>query len=287
MRLISYRHQDHAAVGAVDGDDRIAPILIESGGISPMRRLLEQGTDFFRAAADNALSTSARLALTEVEILPLVPDPHAIWCAAGTYRAHLQEGGHKETSEPPWFLRVSGSLCGAGAPIVRPFVSDRLDYEGELALVIGRRARHVHENEAMSYVAGFTCFNDGSVRDWQVHSTQIGPGKNFASTGAVGPWLVTPDSFGDPYAKKLQTRLNGEVVQSALISELMFTIEHMIAYLSTICALVPGDIISTGTCAGVGNRRTPQLFMTPGDSVEVTIDGIGVLANPIIQEEQP
>ena len=286
MRLISYRHQGVAAAGAVDSDERIAPILSESDGISPMRRLLEQGTESVRAAADTALSAPYRHALDDVEILPLVPDPRAIWCAAGTYRAHLQEGGHKETTEPPWFLRVSESLCGAGAAIVRPFVSERLDYEGELALVIGRRARHISESQAMGYVAGFTCFNDASVRDWQVHSTQIGPGKNFASTGAVGPWLVTPDSFGNPYEKQLQTRLNGEVVQSASIGELMFTIEHMIAYLSTICALLPGDIIGTGTCAGVGNRRTPQLFMKPGDTVEVSIDRIGVLANPIVQEEK-
>jgi len=188
---------------------------------------------------------------------------------------------------PPWFLRVGGSLCAAEAPIVRPFVSERLDYEGELAVVIGKAGRHIAEESAIDHVAGFTCFNDASVRDWQRHTSQIGPGKNFASTGAVGPWMVTPSAFGDPYSKTLETRLNGEVVQSTSIGELLFSIERMIAYLSTICALRPGDLIATGTCSGVGNRRNPQLFMKPGDRVEVSIQGIGTLSNPIIQEERP
>jgi 2-keto-4-pentenoate hydratase/2-oxohepta-3-ene-1,7-dioic acid hydratase in catechol pathway len=169
---------------------------------------------------------------------------------------------------------------------VRPFVSERLDYEGELAVVIGRRGRHIAEADAMSYVAGFTCFNDASVRDWQFHTTQITSGKNFSETGALGPWLVTPDEFGNPYEQRLQTKLNGVIVQSAQVGELMFTIERMIAYLSTICALNPGDVVATGTCAGVGNRRQPQLFMKPGDLVEVSISGIGSLVNPIVQEIQ-
>lgn len=282
MKFISYGKNPSASLGVLDDSGMVAPVAAPDGQGSAIVRLLTAGT--LENAGNAALAGSQRIALGSISQLPVIPDPQAIWCAAGTYRAHLAEGGHKETNEPPWFLRVRESMCAAGDPIIRPHVSDRLDFEGELAVVIGRDARHVTEDQAMDHVAGFTCFNDGSVRDWQVHSTQITPGKNFASTGALGPWLVTRDAFGDPYSKRLETRLNGEVVQSASIGELMFTIERMIAYLSTVCTLRPGDVIATGTCAGVGNRRTPQLFMKPGDRVEVTIDGIGTLFNPIEQE---
>ena len=283
MRLLSYCSNAGAAVGVLDPAG-IVPVEPPPGDGSPIRRLLEQ--EDWRERATAALNGGERIALDTVTLLPLVPDPRAIWCAAGTYRAHLAEGGHPESSEPPWFLRVAESLCAAGAPIIRPRVSDRLDFEGELALVIGRAGRHIAEVDAMAHVAGFTCFNDASVRDWQRHSSQIGPGKNFTSTGALGPWLVTPDTFGDPYAKRIETRLNGAVVQSIAISDLMWRIERMIAYLSTICRLLPGDVIATGTGAGVGNRRTPQLFMKPGDRIEVSIDGIGTLANAIEQETE-
>lgn len=279
MRIMSFEAAGTRHAGVVEGDGVTVLASAPAGARSPIHSLLGRSP---RELAE--IPWGQRFALDEVTMLPLVPDPHAIWCAAGTYRAHLKEGGHKETSEPPWFLRVASSLCAPGAPILRPRVSDRLDFEGELAVVIGTLTRHATEADAMRSVAGFSCFNDGSVRDWQVHSTQITAGKNFANTGAFGPWLVTPDEFGDPYEKRLQTRLNGEVVQSALIGELMFPIARMISYLSTIGPLLPGDVIATGTCAGVGNRRTPQLFMKPGDVVEVEIDGIGILRNPIEQE---
>lgn len=285
MKYISYRSNGMAAVGVMDGEASFAPVaLATSAETSALRRLLQDGGDALACAASEALGRAERRALSEVELLPVMPDPHAIWCAAGTFRAHIQEGGHKETTVPPWFLRVRASLCAPGAPIIRPRVSERLDFEGELAVVIGRGGRHIAEADAMAHFAGFTCFNDASVRDWQTHSTQVTAGKNFASTGAMGPWLVTPDEFGDPYSRRLETRLNDEVVQSAPFSELLFSIENMIAYISTISPLLPGDVIATGTCAGVGNRRTPQLFMKPGDTVQVTIEGIGTLSNPIEQE---
>lgn len=279
MKLMSFEAHGKSYAGIVT-EGRVSALASAAlEGRSPIHSLIGHSPEQLAV-----LPQSQSFALSEVTALPLVPDPHAIWCAAGTYRAHLKEGGHKETSEPPWFLRVPSSLCAGGAPMIKPRVSDRLDFEGELAVVIGTLARHVAETDAMSHVAGFSCFNDGSIRDWQAHSTQITAGKNFEKTGAFGPWLVTPDEFGDPYEKRLQTRLNGEVVQSALIGELMFSIAHMIAYLSTIGPLFPGDVIATGTCAGVGNRRTPQLFMKPGDVVEVEIEGIGTLRNPIEME---
>lgn len=280
MRLATFEADGECHAGFVEGEG--VTVLATAGpeARSPIHQLI--------GLSPEQLAVRPRgrgFALAEVRLLPPVPDPHAIWCAAGTYRAHLKEGGHKETTEPPWFLRTPSSLCAPNAPMLKPRVSDRLDFEGELALVIGTRARHVSEADAMRHVAAWSCFNDGSIRDWQVHSTQITAGKNFAQTGSFGPWLVTADEFGDPYAKRLQTRLNGEVVQSALVGELMFTIAHMIAYLSTIGPLLPGDVIATGTCAGVGNRRTPQLFMKHGDVVEVEIEGVGVLRNMV--EEEP
>ncbi len=285
MRLISYRHLNRSCAGRLDSDGRITPLRSAlDTERSAMRQWLESGTDAEALQAEAA----DRPQLDEVVLEPLVPDPHAVWCAAGTYRAHvLETGAETMPDHPPWFLRIAESLCAAEAPLIRPLVSQKFDYEGELAMVIGRAGRHVREADAMDHVAGFTCFNDGSVRDWQRHSSQIGPGKNFARTGALGPWMVTREAFGDPYDKRLETRLNGQLVQSAPISDLMFSLERMIAYLSTIGPLKPGDIIATGTCAGVGNRRDPQLFMQPGDTVEVTIDGIGTLRNPIVEEHAP
>jgi 2-keto-4-pentenoate hydratase/2-oxohepta-3-ene-1,7-dioic acid hydratase in catechol pathway len=215
-----------------------------------------------------------------------VTEPHAIWCAALTYLSHVREGGDRPVPDYPlFFLRVAGSQMGHGSPLVIPRVSEELDYEGELAVVIGTAGRHISRDDALQHVAGYTCYNDGSVRDWQRHTPQITPGKNFANTGGFGPWLVTPDEFGDPYGHHLQTRVNGEVVQSASISELLFKIEYMVEYLSTMCRLEVGDVIVTGTCGGVGLRRTPPYFLKPGDVVEVEIDGIGTLTNPVVKEE--
>jgi 2-keto-4-pentenoate hydratase/2-oxohepta-3-ene-1,7-dioic acid hydratase in catechol pathway len=227
----------------------------------------------------------AGVALSGVRLLPVITRPHAVWCAALTYLSHVREGGDRPVPQYPlFFLRVADSQTGHDTPMVAPVASQQLDYEGELAVVIGRRGRHIREADALAHVAGYSCYNDGSVRDWQRHTPQITVGKNFASTGGFGPWLVTPDEFGDPYAHGLQTRLNGKVVQSAKISELLFKIEYMIAYLSTACPLEVGDVIVTGTCGGVGVRRNPPVFLRPGDVVEVEIDGIGTLRNPVEAE---
>jgi 2-keto-4-pentenoate hydratase/2-oxohepta-3-ene-1,7-dioic acid hydratase in catechol pathway len=180
---------------------------------------------------------------------------------------------------------VANSQVGHGADMVSPRVSDQLDYEGELALVIGRRGRHIPQERAHEHIAGYACYNDGSVRDWQRHTSQITPGKNFTATGAFGPWLVTGDEFGDPSQHQLKTRLNGDIVQSAKISELLFPVEYMVHYLSTICPLEVGDVIVTGTCGGVGARRKPPVYLRAGDVVEVDIDGIGVLSNRVAAEE--
>lgn len=285
MKLASYRRRGQAGVALVADGVLVDVATLVPGAPSTMREVLDWlpvGRQLLTATSHSAEQT---FALDEVELLPVVADPQAIWCAALTYLSHVREGGGRPVPDYPlFFLRVAGSQVGHQCPLVIPRVSTELDYEGELAVVIGAAGRHIPQDRALEHVAGFTCYNDGSVRDWQRHTSQITPGKNFASTGGFGPWLVTPDEFGNPYEHRMETRVNGEVVQSAAISELLFSIEYMIEYLSTISPLQVGDVIVTGTCGGVGVRRTPPYFLKPGDQVEVEIDGIGTLVNPVVRE---
>jgi 2-keto-4-pentenoate hydratase/2-oxohepta-3-ene-1,7-dioic acid hydratase in catechol pathway len=214
------------------------------------------------------------------------PEPHArIFCAAVNYAAHREEMGRGETNaQPMLFMRTPQSLVKAGEPIVKPRNSDCLDYEGELALVIGRAGRHVPREAALSLVAGWTPFLDGSVRDWQRHTAQFTPGKNFDGSGSIGPDLVPADAFGDYRAHELTTRVNGEVLQHTPISLMLFDAETLISYISGFTELRPGDIIATGTCGGVGEKRVPPRYLFPGDIVEVEVSGIAVLCNPVCAE---
>jgi 2-keto-4-pentenoate hydratase/2-oxohepta-3-ene-1,7-dioic acid hydratase in catechol pathway len=225
-------------------------------------------------------------AFTAVELLPVIPRPEKIVCAVRNYMDHHHEavgaGLKVELSpEPPIFLRVWRSQCAHNAAIIRPKVSESLDWEGELAVVIGQGGRNIPESEAFAHVAGYSCYNDGSVRDWQFHAKQIAAGKNFESTGGFGPWLVTADEIEPGRQLKLEVRLNGEVVQSGDTGQMIFSIPKLISYASTIFTLAPGDVIATGTPAGVGFSRKPPRFMKDGDVCEVEIEGIGTLRNPI------
>lgn len=214
------------------------------------------------------------------------PEPHArIFCAAVNYAAHRDEMGRGEANaQPMLFLRTPASLVRAGEPIVKPTVSDSLDYEGELALVIGRPGRHIARTDALSHVAGWTAFMDGSVRDWQRHTAQFTPGKNFDRSGSIGPDLVPPERFGDYRAHRLETRVNGETVQATDIALMLFDCETLISYISAFTELQPGDVIATGTCAGVGEKRVPPRYLVPGDIVEVAISGLPLLSNPVVAE---
>lgn len=214
------------------------------------------------------------------------PQRHArIFCAAVNYAAHRDEMGRGESGPHPMlFLRTPQSLVRAGEPILRPSNSDCLDYEGELALVIGTAGRHIPREAALSHVAGWTPFLDGSVRDWQRHTAQFTPGKNFDRSGSIGPELVPAEAFGDYRAHELTTRVNGEVVQHTPISLMLFDAEALIAYVSAFTELMPGDIIATGTCGGVGEKRVPPRWLAPGDVVEVEISGMPVLRNPVEAE---
>jgi 2-keto-4-pentenoate hydratase/2-oxohepta-3-ene-1,7-dioic acid hydratase in catechol pathway len=274
------------SIGVRDDDGSVID-LCSAGPEVPtdLRRLLELGPAALADFAARAKDIGTRRDPAQIRFRPVIPRPNAVWCAALNYPTHITEGNWEPPSRPPWFLRVAGSLCGHLEPIVQPTVSDRLDYEGELAVVIGRRARHVPLSDAFAVIAGFSCFNDGSVRDWQRHTAQITSGKNFADTGGFGPWLTTPDEVPDLDESVLTTRLNGIVMQQSKIGEMIFGIPELINYVSTISELLPGDVIVTGTPGGVGARQTPPVFMHPGDVVEVEIDQVGLLSNPIVREE--
>lgn len=283
MKLLSYIHQGQESWGAVVGD-----------GVVNLSRALPQYptlTDYIASsaylqAAEHVQGKEAEASLSDITFLPVIPRSEKIICAVRNYMDHHQEvlaaGMHRELSEfPPIFLRVWRSQCGHDQPIVKPSVSDSLDWEGELAVIIGKEGRNIPREKAYEYVAGYSCYNDGSVREWQFHAKQIASGKNFEATGAFGPWMVTADEIAPGRELKLETRLNGEVMQSSHTGHMIFDIPTLINYASTIFTLVPGDVIVTGTPAGVGWSRKPPRFMQPGDTVEVEIEGIGVLRNPI------
>lgn len=209
-----------------------------------------------------------------------------IICIGLNYMTHITETGRDKPAKPSIFTRYPSSVVGHDVPMIRPQASDWFDFEGELAVIIGKAGRNISEADAMAYVGGYSCFNDGSIRDYQRHTSQFWAGKNFIDSGSMGPWLVTADEMTDPAAQTMETRLNGEVVQSTPISDLAFNIPELIAYLSIVTELLPGDVIATGTPSGVGLFREPKLFMKDGDRVEVEISGIGTLSNPIRDEGQ-
>ncbi|HZC17031.1 MAG TPA: fumarylacetoacetate hydrolase family protein [Caulobacteraceae bacterium] len=220
-----------------------------------------------------------------VTFLPVIPDPDKIICIGINYEEHRAETGRSAVAHPTVFTRFADTQVGHGQPIIKPKVSETVDYEGELAVVIGREARGVAEADALSHVAGFACYNDVSIRDFQRHTTQFTPGKNFPGTGPFGPYLVTPDEVGALGPQRIQTRLNGQVVQDSTLEHMIFDVPKLIAYLSLWTLLRPGDVIVTGTPGGVGAARTPPLWMKPGDEVEVEIDRVGLLKNRVAAEE--
>jgi 2-keto-4-pentenoate hydratase/2-oxohepta-3-ene-1,7-dioic acid hydratase in catechol pathway len=228
--------------------------------------------------------TDAPLPLDSIGFLPPIPRPERIFCIGMNYAEHIREMGREPPEYPAMFIRFPDSLVGHGEALVRPRVSREYDFEGELAVIIGRAARHVAREQALDHVAGYTILMDGSVRDYQRHTTQYTAGKNFTASGAMGPWLVTADEIPDPRRLSLETWVSGEKMQAGELSDLCIDVPAVISYLSQICELKPGDVISTGTPSGVGYARDPQRWLVPGDTVEVRISGIGSLVNPVVEE---
>ncbi len=281
MRLTSFAANGKQSYGVVTDDG-----IIDAGS------MVENAPTLRAAIAASALDRIAEAAdgrspdhgLDEIEFLPVIPDPDKIICIGLNYRTHVLEGGRDIPKFPMIFTRYPNSQVGHRQPMVKPRVSDKFDYEGELAVIIGRTCRHVAEKDALSVIAGYSCYNDGSVRDYQRHTSQFYPGKNFYHSGAFGPWMVTADEIPDPTRMTLLTRLNGEEMQRATTDDLLFNINQLIAYLTTVTELYPGDVISTGTTGGVGIYREPPALMKEGDTIEVELDGIGILSNPIVNE---
>lgn len=278
MRFATTRQQGRAQLGIVDGSDWIA-----LG--TDLRAALDAGTDL-AAAGRAAIASGPRLPLAEQVFAPLVPEPGKIICLGLNYFDHAKEGGRDKPEYPWFFYRGKSSLVGHGQPGLCPRVSSKFDYEAELAVVIGRTVpRHVGQADALQYVFGYTCFNDMSVRDFQKRTPQWTIGKNFDGTGGFGPVLVTADELA-PGATglRIQSRLNGQVMQDANTSDMIFPVAETIALLAECMTLEPGDAIIMGTPAGVGQARTPPVWMKPGDVVEIEIERIGVLRNPIVAE---
>lgn len=281
MRLMSFEHDGRPGFGIAVGDG----VVDASARLPNFRGLREALAAGALPELERLASIQPDFAIGEVQFAPAIPDPAAkLLCVGINYVPHIKEMGRERPERPVLFVRFGDSIVGHGQPLLRPAESEQLDYEGELAVVIGKRARRVSRARALDYVAGYSCFNDGSVRDFQRHSGQFTPGKNFHASGSFGPWLVTADEIPDVRDLTLTTRLNGAVMQHESVGELCFDVAQLIEYCSTWAQLEPGDVIVTGTPGGVGAGRKPPVWMRPGDTVEVEISRIGTLRNSVIAE---
>lgn len=279
MKLLSFERNGQAGFGAVIGDDGVVDL---GGRYADLQALL--AADALGEAAAAVEGRTAEFRLGEVTLLPVIPNPGKIWCCGLNYGEHVRETNREVTEQPTFFLRVADSQVGHNEPILCPPESTQVDYEAEIAVVIGKPGRRIAEADVAQHIAGYACYNDGSIRDWQKHTSQWVPGKNFWRTGGFGPWMVTADEIPFGSVMRLQTVLNGQVLQDATTEMMIHSIARQIAYVSTIAPLRPGDVIVTGTPGGVGARRSPPVWMKPGDVCEIVVDKIGRLRNPIAAE---
>jgi 2-keto-4-pentenoate hydratase/2-oxohepta-3-ene-1,7-dioic acid hydratase in catechol pathway len=280
MKLASYSADGHASYGVVDG----AGIIDLGRRFGPQYPTLRSAIAAGLIVADTTIG-APDLRLADVRLQTPITDPEKIVCVGLNYRAHASEGGFKVPEFPSTFGRFANTLVATGDPLVRPDHSGDFDFEGELAIVIGRGGRHIKAADALNHVFGYTCFNDGSVRDYQFKHS-LTAGKNHPSTGGLGPWITTADEIPDPSKLTLVTRLNGAEVQRKGTDDMIFDVPAIIEYISRWTALAPGDVVATGTPEGVGFARKPPLWLKPGDTVEVEISSIGVLVNPVVAEQR-
>jgi 2-keto-4-pentenoate hydratase/2-oxohepta-3-ene-1,7-dioic acid hydratase in catechol pathway len=282
MKIASFFNQGIPTYGIVEGDQVIdlQPLKADLG--YDLKAAITHG--LLNSLTPASLAALPRVALSDVTFMPVIPNPGKVLCIGINYATHVRETGRDMPTYPMIFTRFADSQTAHLQSILRPKASHKLDFEGELAIVIGKKARHVKAENALDYVAGYACYNDGSVRDWQKHTIQFVPGKNFPQTGGFGPWLVTADEIPDPQALELTTRLNGEIMQHTNTSDMIFDVRKLIEYCTTFTELAPGDVIVSGTTGGVGAFREPPVWMKPGDVVEVEISGLGILRNTITDE---
>lgn len=290
MRFLSFESHGHSKLGWIKDAASTSFIDLSLLGLSlptDLKTLITTpGAMAAAHAAAQQAPASAIVALASVHLLPLIPNPGKIVCMGLNYADHAKEGGNARPDYPSFFLRGATSMVGHHSPIVRPKASTQLDYEAELAVIIGQRARHLTAANALSCVAGYSCFNDASIRDYQRKANQWTIGKNFDGTGPFGPWMVTPDEL-PPGCEgvRIQSRLNGKVMQDANTKDFLWNVVESLRIITECMTLEPGDVIITGTPAGVGYARTPPVWMAPGDVCEIEIEGIGTLSNPIIDEQ--
>lgn len=286
MRFATYLRNNQPRLVVVDGGQLIDLADAQPGVPSDLRAALRAGTDLQAAGRAAIASGAPRFALATATFAPLIPEPSKIVCLGLNYVDHAKEGGRDKPEYPWFFFRGPSSLVAHGQPGLLPKVSSKFDYEAELGVVIGQRVpRHTTEADALQYVAGYACFNDMSVRDYQKRTPQWTIGKNFDATGGFGPVLVTPDEL-PPGATglRIQSRLNGQVMQDANTTDMLFGVAETIALLAQVLTLEPGDVLAMGTPAGVGQARTPPVWMKAGDTIEIEIERVGLLSNPIVAE---
>lgn len=281
MRFVRYAENGTEGLAIVTDAGARGLTVKDAAYPGSLYSLIVQGGDALSNAA-KVLESGNDVDLDTVDYLPPITEASKFICVGLNYRAHTAEGPFEQPDYPTLFARFASSLVGHGAPILRPAVSEQLDYEGELVAVIGKRAKDVTQDEALDYVVGYSVFNDGSIRDFQRRTPQWTAGKNFDGTGAFGPDFVTADALPKGCkGLKLQTRLNGQVVQEAPIDDMVFPVDELVSLCSQFMTLEPGDVIITGTPSGVGHARRPQLWMKDGDTVEVEVENVGILRNPI------
>ena len=285
MKLVTFTHKHTARVGAVVND-----WIVDSYGDknipSTMLEFLTAGTSAIHAMQALINSEDFRIELKQVKLNPPIPRPGKFLGVSLNYADHIAETGREQPAYPSFFTKQSSCIIGDGDTIYQPKVSNKLDYEGELAFVIGKRCRHVPIDKAHQVIAGFTIANDISVRDWQMHSPTMMIGKSFDTAGPLGPWIVTSDEITDPHNLTIKTWVDAELRQNASTNEMLFNCYEMIAYLSQAMTLEPGDVISTGTPSGVGVKMQPRGYLKPGQIVKIEIEGIGALTNHVKAEPE-
>jgi acylpyruvate hydrolase len=283
MRIVHFETGGASGIAADEGSGWHGLTQRDGGFPGTLPELITQGADLLRAG--RTLEQSPAIDLDAVRLLPPVPVPPKILCVGLNYDDHLEESGLKKPTYPEIFARFATSLIAHQQPIRRPRESIALDYEAELAVVVGKPRRRIPRDQALDHVAGYSLFNDATIRDFQLRTPQWTMGKNFDATGAFGPWLVTPDAAPPgAHGLRIQGRLNGQVMQDARTDQLIFSVPELIEMISVAMTLEPGDVIITGTPGGVGAARKPPIFMRPGDVFEVEIEGIGILSN-VVQDE--
>ena len=285
MRLVTFSRDGNSRIGC-PANGQIIDLSVAAPSLpTDLLSLLEMGPEGMQQAeaAAKSASSDAFVSIDEITYLPLIPRPPKVICIGRNYAAHAKEGGAEPPTYPEIFYRGSTSLIAHNAPIVRPDCSDKLDYEAELVAIIGRTARNVSREDGLQYVAGYALFNDATLRDYQRKSTQWTIGKNFDDTGAFGPEFVSADELpAGAHGLRIQSRLNGQIMQDANTADFIFPVDDLIAKLSECMTLEPGDVIVTGTPAGVGYARTPPIYMKDGDVCEIEIEGIGILSNSVV-----